>query len=475
MTTNVTTSRLHYEKQRRVGLCIPWWLPVLLWTTIVSLSPNEVHGFASPSSTTSNSDTVHRLSRHRHQQRSTGTCRTYPPSHPHVDYDRYSSSRSIASTNVRTSASSSATAVSSTGTSTADDSGGVENYSKMKHSSSTTSTSSSITRNLLALYKFTRPHTIRGTILASICGTIRALRDTPHWWNMMTASTATTAATAATTATATASTSAVTATIYILQQMLPRAFLGMAALLFGNAFIVGINQIYDQSIDKVNKPFLPIVSGEMTTVTAWAIVIGSGIMGPILVYHYFPSILFQLYTFGLFLGFIYSVPPIRTKQNPILAGLTIACVRGLLLNFGIYYAVKDTFVRNSFVWSPHVSFIARFMTTFATIIAITKDLPDVEGDQANQIVTFVTKYGIANIAKGATGLLMCNYVHAVITGIVQRTIFAPIPMIGGHAVLAAILSYRYWQLQPNSMASVKRFYKYIWDLFYLEYVLYTLI
>ena len=32
---------------------------------------------------------------------------------------------------------------------------------------------------LRAFYKFCRPHTIRGTILASIAGTVRALLDTP--------------------------------------------------------------------------------------------------------------------------------------------------------------------------------------------------------------------------------------------------------------------------------------------------------
>lgn len=97
-------------------------------------------------------------------------------------------------------------------------------------------------------------------------------------------------------------------------------------------------------------------------------------------YKQFPSLLFKLYSFGLFLGGIYSVPPIRTKKNPILAGLTIATVRGFLLNFGVYYAVKDA-IGLAFAWSPKVSFVARFMTIFASVIAITKDLPDVEGDK----------------------------------------------------------------------------------------------
>jgi homogentisate solanesyltransferase len=209
----------------------------------------------------------------------------------------------------------------------------------------------SVKAKLRALYKFARPHTIRGTILGSVAGTVRALIDTPgaignaNW-----------------------------------AVMLPRACIGVLALLLGNAFIVGINQIYDEGIDKLNKPFLPVASGEMSKRFAWIVVITSGLCGPLLVLSHFPTLLFRLYATGLGLGAIYSVPPIRTKKNPLLAGLTIATVRGFLLNFGVFYAVKDA-VGASFSWSPQVSFIARFMTIFATVIAVTKDLPDVEGDK----------------------------------------------------------------------------------------------
>ena len=112
----------------------------------------------------------------------------------------------------------------------------------------------SIKARLRALYKFTRPHTIRGTILGSIAGTIRALADTPG-------------------AIASARWSV----------MLPRAFLGMIALLLGNAFIVGINQIYDEGIDKLNKPFLPVASGEMSKRAAWLTCAISATVGPLVV------------------------------------------------------------------------------------------------------------------------------------------------------------------------------------------------
>ena len=112
----------------------------------------------------------------------------------------------------------------------------------------------SIKARFRALYKFTRPHTIRGTILASIAGTIRALTDTPG-------------------AIATAQWGA----------MLPRAIIGMVALLLGNAFIVGINQIFDENIDKMNKPFLPVASGEMSKRFAWVTVLSAGAIGPLIV------------------------------------------------------------------------------------------------------------------------------------------------------------------------------------------------
>jgi len=306
--------------------------------------------------------------------------------------------------------------------------------------------SGSLKAKFRALYKFSRPHTIRGTILASIAGTIRALVDTPG---------------------------AIAAADW--GALLPRAFIGMIALLLGNAYIVGINQIFDKDIDVLNKPFLPVASGEMSDKVAWFTVMFCGIVGPAIVYNFFPALLFKLYMLGWTLGGIYSVPPIRTKRNPLAAGLTIATVRGFLLNFGVYYAVKDA-IGSTFAWSPKVSFIARFMTAFATVIAVTKDLPDIEGDKAYNISTFATKVGVRPICRFATLCLFLNYIHAILTGVLSKAgTFRLIPMIGGHALAAVVLLVRFRELEPEKMSSIKTYYKHIWDLFYFEYFLYTLI
>ena len=96
--------------------------------------------------------------------------------------------------------------------------------------------------------------------------------------------------------------------------------------------------------------------------------------------------------------------------------------------------------------------------------------------KAFQIETFATRIGVKRIAQGASLCLLLNYVHAVATGVLAAPgTFNLIPMIGGHLALAAMLIFRFRQLDPDSMPSVKKYYKHIWDLFYLEYGLYTLI
>jgi homogentisate solanesyltransferase len=98
------------------------------------------------------------------------------------------------------------------------------------------------------------------------------------------------------------------------------------------------------------------------------------------------------------------------------------------------------------------------------------------GEQAFQIETFATKIGVKRIAQGASFCLLGNYIHAIATGVLAKPgTFRMLPMIGGHAALAAMLITRFRQLDPDSMQSVKKYYKHIWDLFYLEYGLYTLI
>lgn len=294
-----------------------------------------------------------------------------------------------------------------------------------------------------ALYKFTRPHTIRGTVLASAVAVVRALLSVD--WALI--------------------------NIGIVQQ----AIMGAVGLFLGNVFIVGINQIYDKDVDKVNKPFLPVAAGEMSTRRAWAVVMASLVGGLAIVHSAFSSLIAWLYTLGLTLGTVYSVPPFSLKRFPLAAGGIIAIVRGFLLNFGVYHAVKEAFLQ-PFKWDPIVLFISRFMTVFAGMIAVTKDLPDVAGDKKYGIKTLANTYGVAAVATGAVTVLGLNYVAAIAEGIVRgEAVFRPVVMIGGHLAALCYLLWTRSKLESEDMGSVKEFYRRIWNLFYFEYALYALL
>ncbi|CAG9463732.1 unnamed protein product [Pedinophyceae sp. YPF-701] len=303
--------------------------------------------------------------------------------------------------------------------------------------------SPSIAQALNAFWKFLRPHTIRGTLLGTGALVARALMETPN---------------------------------LIDWALLPRALLGLLALLCGNGFIVGINQVYDVEIDRVNKPFLPVAAGELSKAAAAVLCVGLAAGGIALAFTNFGPFIGGLYSFGLFLGTIYSVPPLRLKRFPVPAFAIIATVRGFLLNFGVYYATRAA-LGLTFEWVPAIMFITTFVTVFATVIAITKDLPDIEGDRKHKIETFTTKYGAKAISLGATALLGLNYVMAIGLALTRPDVFRA-PVLGAsHVLLLSYLILSMYRLQNKGFTklAMQNYYRAIWNLFYAEYVIFPFI
>jgi homogentisate phytyltransferase/homogentisate geranylgeranyltransferase len=102
---------------------------------------------------------------------------------------------------------------------------------------------------LSSFWKFSRPHTIIGTSLSVFAIYFLAI---------------------ATTNTAIASANLI-------------QLLGVwIACLFGNVYIVGLNQLVDVEIDKINKPHLPLAAGEFSQNKGQFIVVISGIIALIL-------------------------------------------------------------------------------------------------------------------------------------------------------------------------------------------------
>nr|KYP73989.1 hypothetical protein KK1_006657 [Cajanus cajan] len=89
-------------------------------------------------------------------------------------------------------------------------------------------------------------------------------------------------------------------------------------------------------------------------------------------------------------------------------------------------------------FSPMV-FITTFVTFFALDIAITKDLPDVEGDHKYQISTFATKLGVRNIVFLGSGIFLMNYIVSVLAVIYMPESFRRWLLIPAHTIFALSL------------------------------------
>lgn len=119
------------------------------------------------------------------------------------------------------------------------------------------------------------------------------------------------------------------------------------------------------------------------------------------------------------------------------------------------------------------------MTVYAAVIAVTKDLGDVEGDKKGGIETFAMRFGTGKVARAASVVLLANYAGAIATALLSAPgAFRSSFMAVGHAAAAAWLIKSTKQLgdaAEPSMQSMKAYYKQIWNLFYFEYLMYPFI
>ncbi len=252
--------------------------------------------------------------------------------------------------------------------------------------------------------------------------------------------------------------------------------LPLMACLSANVYIVGLNQLEDVEIDRINKPRLPLASGEFSRKDAIWIVGAAGVLSVILAIAG-GGWLMATVLLSLLIGTTYSVPPLRLKRFPILASLCILVVRGAIVNLGLFlhYANQLGLPLHipSKIWA-----LTAFVLLFSVVIAIFKDIPDVEGDRQFNITTFTVQLGQERVYQLARVLLTLCYVGLMLSahwieGVSDRLVWI------SHGSLLAVFWWRSFRVQlPNQPTPVAApltftaFYQFIWQLFFLEYLLY---
>ncbi|GFP96910.1 probable homogentisate phytyltransferase 1 chloroplastic [Phtheirospermum japonicum] len=188
----------------------------------------------------------------------------------------------------------------------------------------------------------------------------------------------------------------------------------VAALLM-NIYIVGLNQLSDIEIDKVNKPYLPLASGEYS--------VKAGVM--------------------IVTSFAFLVPFFRWKRFAVVAAMCIFAVRAVIVQIAFYLHIQMSVYGRPAVLSKPVIFATAFMSFFSVVIALFKDIPDIVGDKIYGIQSFTVRLGQEKVI--------------------------------GHTLLGLLLWNRAKSIDFKSKASITSFYMFIWKLFYAEYLLIPLV
>ncbi|MGK7931079.1 MAG: homogentisate phytyltransferase [Microcystaceae cyanobacterium] len=293
--------------------------------------------------------------------------------------------------------------------------------------------------DLRSFWKFSRPHTIIGTSLSVFALYFLALAETHASFTPIN---------------------------------LGQLFGAWIACLCGNIYIVGLNQLYDIEIDKVNKPHLPLASGEFSLKQGQSIIGITGGLGIILA-AFLGQALFFTVLVSLIIGTLYSIPPIRLKRFPLLAAFCIFTVRGVVVNIGLFLFFSQG-LRSLKDLPLSLWILTLFIVVFTVAIAIFKDVPDLEGDKKYQIQTFTLLLGKETIFKISLGIITICYLSMVASGFfIIRSINVPY-FIGYHLVLLCLLWWKSQGIDLAVKAEITNFYQFIWKLFFLEYILFPL-
>ncbi|CAM0909011.1 unnamed protein product [Alopecurus aequalis] len=297
--------------------------------------------------------------------------------------------------------------------------------------------------SLDAFYRFSRPHTVIGTALSIVSVSLLAVES--------------------------------------LSDISPLFLTGLleavVAAFFMNIYIVGLNQLFDIEIDKVNKPTLPLASGEYSPATGVAIVSVSAAMSFALGWVVGSPPLFWALFISFVLGTAYSVnlPYFRWKRFAVVAALCILAVRAVIVQLAFFLHIQTFVFRRPAVFSKPLIFATAFMTFFSVVIALFKDIPDIEGDRIFGIQSFSVRLGQNKVFWICVGLLEMAYGVAVLMGAMSSSLWSKSVTVAGHAILASILWSCARSVDLTSKAAITSFYMFIWKLFYAEYLLIPLV
>ena len=240
---------------------------------------------------------------------------------------------------------------------------------------------------------------------------------------------------------------------------------------------MGINQIYDIQIDKVNKPYLPLAAGDFPVATGVSIVWWTGAMALAIGTASGSLPLLATLAGSLLLGIAYStdVPFLRWKQHPLAAAACILAVRAILVQLGFFFHMQAALGVSSLTLTRPIVFATGFMLMFSIVIALFKDVPDVAGDEQAGVRTLSVRLGQKKVFWLCIILLEVAYAGAIGVSLCSSVAWSRLAGSLSHFVVGVLIFWRAGKTDLSSSKSIYACYMDVWKAFYAEYLLLPLL
>lgn len=289
-------------------------------------------------------------------------------------------------------------------------------------------------KKLRTLWKFARPHTIIGTATSVAALFVIATGQKIEW------------------------------PLYF--------WLTLISALACNLFITGYNQLVDVKLDKINKPDLPLASGDMSVLTGKKIVWLALIISLGLAFY------LSLFLTGLILlisaiGFLYSWKEVYLKRQHRLAAFAITLVRGFLINAGFYLYFSGYDADIGAISNP-VWLLIIFIALFSIGISWFKDIPDVIGDKTEKVASLAITIGSKKAFNYGTMVVAIGYTICAFTPLfIDMEGMNKSFIIFGNAIAGFVFLGMASRVHPEDHSSIKSFYLTFWGLFVVEYLIFA--
>lgn len=240
----------------------------------------------------------------------------------------------------------------------------------------------------------------------------------------------------------------------------------LVASLALNLYVVGLNQLTDVLIDRVNKPWLPVAAGRLTPGQGRALTIGAAAASVGLAALAGPYLLLTIVLIML-IGSAYSLPPLRLKRFPLAAALSIAVARGVIANLGLALHYRERLGGALPVLT--LTILGLFFFGFGLVIAIYKDIPDDAGDRMYQIETFTTRLGKRRALGMGRAVLTACYALPIGLALAGLPSGEALFLLLSHAAVIALFWAVSSRVDLERRGSAASFYMFLWALFYVEF------